>query len=150
MNISKALKVKNRLAGEVSKLQDIVRRENSRRNDNTSSIEVEKTYEDLKNTLNLLVSLKASISRASSPIADKLSRLSELKNHINWLSSIPTSEGEEKISYGHSADIYTYTWKAFLNREQLDGEIEKNQTEINLLQDEIDEFNAKTAVDFKA
>jgi uncharacterized protein Veg len=148
MNIAKALKVKNRLAGEVSKLQDIVRRENSRRNDNPSKVNVEESYSSLFNTINSLIALKASISRASAAIADKLSRLTELKAHINWINSLPTREGIEKISYGHSKDVHDYEWTAFFNRERLDAEIEVLQDEINKLQDEVDDYNAKTSVDY--
>ena len=44
MNIAKALKVKNRLIGQIQKQQDIVMRENSRRNDNPSTIDVREEY----------------------------------------------------------------------------------------------------------
>jgi hypothetical protein len=148
MNISKALKVKNRLAGEVSKLQDIVRRENSRRSDNPSKINVEEAYGSLFNIINSLIALKSSISRASAPISDKLSQLSELKTHVNWVSSLPTREGVEKVSYGHSKDVHDYEWTAFFNRERLDAEVETLQEEINKLQDEVDDYNAKTSVDY--
>ena len=39
MKIHKALKVKNRLAGEVARLMEILKRENSRRSDDTSTVE---------------------------------------------------------------------------------------------------------------
>lgn len=149
MNISKALKAKNRIAGEISKLQDILRRENSKRNDNPSSVDVNQVFIDLKNSTESLIQLKASISRASANISDKLCRISELKNFINWLNSLPTKEGEEKISYGHSSEIYTYKWTAFLNRQSLDKLIDETQLQVNNLQDEIDDYNAKTIIDYK-
>lgn len=147
MNIAKALKVKNRLAGDLSKLQEVARRENSRRNDNPSQIDVDKIFGVLKQTSETLARLKASISRASAPIADKLAFLTELKNYINWVSCLPTREGEEKVSYGHSSEIAVYNWTAYLNRQNLDLEIESIQIKINALQDEIDEFNASTTID---
>jgi hypothetical protein len=48
MKIHKALKVKNRLIGEVNKLREIVRRENSRRNDDPSTVNVPETIENLE------------------------------------------------------------------------------------------------------
>jgi hypothetical protein len=147
MNIAKALKTKNRFAGEISKLQEIFRRENSKRSDNTSSVDAQKVYADLLLQLDRITRLKGSISRASAPIAEKLVRLSELKGIINWLQGVPYKEGEEKASYG-TKEVYTYEWKAFLNREKLDEQVDLFQVEINQLQDEIDDFNAKTQIDF--
>lgn len=147
MNISKALKLKNRLAGDVSKLQDIARRENSRRSDNLSQIDVDNVFGSLKKTSETLALLKASISRASAPIAIKLAFLSELKNYVNWISGLPTREGEEKVSYGHSSEVEVFKWTAYLNRQALDLEIANIQTKINNLQDEIDDFNSSTTID---
>ena len=39
MNLAQALKLKNRLAGELVRQQEIVKRENARRSDNVSSVD---------------------------------------------------------------------------------------------------------------
>ena len=147
MNVSKSLKVKNRLTGELAKLQEVAYRENSRRNDNLSKVDVAGVFAEIASTRNKLVNLKAAIVQASAPIAESLARLTELKGHINWLSGLRVREGEEKVSYGDQVE--TYTWTAYLNRERLDEQIGLTQMATEALQDEIDEFNAKTQVNWE-
>lgn len=146
MNIAKALKVKNRLAGEVSKLMEQVKRENSRRNDNPSTVDVAKLFEKLTETRGKLVKLKAGINIASAPAAELLVAMDELKGHMNWLCGLPTREGQEIVPIRDQA--VGYQWTAFVNRERLDELIAKHQEEINKLQDQIDDFNAKTDIGF--
>lgn len=148
MNISKALKVKNRLAGEVTRLQEIFKRENSRRNDNPSQIDVAKIYVELEMTRQKLISLKGAINEASSPISEKLAKLAEYKQFINFINSVPNREGEEMTLIGSNREKLSYQWTAWMNREKLDKVASGLQTEINTLQDEIDLFNAQTSVNF--
>jgi peptidoglycan hydrolase CwlO-like protein len=148
MNISKALKVKNRLVGEVNRLQELVKRENSRRNDNTSSVNVEETVSQLESTREKLVSLKGAINEASAPISKKLADLAETKSQINFYNSIPSREGEELTLIGSNREKLSYMWSAHLNREKLDAKVVELQKKTNDLQDEIDNFNAQTQVDF--
>lgn len=148
MNISKALKVKNRLAGEVSRLQDIFKRENSRRNDNVSQVDPKAAYEAVITAFDKLVQLKGAINRATAKIAPKLAELAEYKTYLNYIQSVPVREGPETVQGSYGKDPLSYIWKAFLNRAAIDEKVAHYQEKINALQDEIDEFNAKTKVDF--
>ncbi len=148
MNISKALKVKNRLVGEVNRLQEILRRENSRRNDNPSTVNVEETASNLESTRIKLIALKGAINKASSPISEKLAMLGEIKNQINFYNSLPTREGEEVTLVGSNREKLSYQWNAFFNKEKVDLFVKTKQDVINATQDEIDTFNAQTQVDF--
>lgn len=65
MNISKALKIKNRLIGEVNRIRGVISRENSRRNDNTSAIDQQKLFDELERQSTNLVNLKGAIGNAS-------------------------------------------------------------------------------------
>ena len=65
MNISKALKIKNRLVGELVKLQEIAKRENSRRNDNISKVDCGEVFNQIGVTRTKLVALKSAIVEAS-------------------------------------------------------------------------------------
>ncbi len=148
MNISKALKVKNRLIGEVNRLQEILKRENSRRNDNPSEVNVEETANLLIETRQKLISLKGAIGEASAPLSEKLSFLTEQKAAINFYNSLPTREGEELTLVGANREKLAYQWTAFYNRENLDRLIKGIQLNINETQDQIDDFNARTQVNW--
>lgn len=148
MNISKALKVKNRLAGEVSRLQEVFKRENSRRNDNPSQIDAAKVYIELEGVREKLISLKGAINEASSPVSVKLAKLAEYKQFINFINSVPNREGEELTLVGSNREKLSYQWTAWLNIEKIDKVASGIQLEINRLQDEIDLFNAQTSINF--
>ena len=146
MKIHKALKVKNRLAGEVAGLQEIFKRENSRRNDNASQVDASKVKNSLDAKREELFKLKGAIAQATAPITPKLAELEERKAEKNFLSGIPTREGEEVNNALGGRELVRYQWSATINREGLDELLTKAQENINKLQDEIDEFNAKTDV----
>jgi hypothetical protein len=148
MNISKALKVKNRLVGELVRLQDIFKRENSKRNDNVSEIDAEKAYNDVLEAFDKVVALKGAINKATAGIAIKLAELSEYKKYLTFIQSVPVKEGPETVQGGYGKDPINYTWKAFINRAKIDEKVAHYQSKIDALQDEIDEFNAKTQVEF--
>jgi gas vesicle protein len=148
MNISKALKVKSRLAGEIVRLQNIIKRENSRRSDNISTVIVAREFVKLIETREKLISLKSAIALATAPLSEKLIRLAETKSEMNFYQSLPTREGTEVDIYGSSREKLTYEWTAYNNRQRVDEITEELQDEINTLQDEVDDFNARTQVEF--
>lgn len=148
MKIHKALKVKNRLAGEISKLQEILKRENSRRSDNPSTVNCEEIYKNYQDVAGKLIQIKSSISRASAGIASSLSKLSECKNQLNYLNSLPTRRGVEAVFIGRDQEKLEYTWDTFLSREDIDKLTSELQLAINNLQDEIDNYNSSTDVDY--
>lgn len=146
MKIAKALKVKNRLAGEVASLQEIFKRENSRRSDNPSKVDSEEVLKNLSEKRSDLIDLKGRISVASAKIAHKLVGLFELKLEKNFLASLPTREGEEVTFVGRDQEKLVHVWQAYVNREKLDKLLTKAQDQINSLQDEIDAYNGCTDV----
>ena len=145
MNIAKALKVKSRLVGEVNRLKQIWQRENARRNDSVSAINVEQTYKEYLAASDQLVKFKTAIAVATAPAAGILAQLAEFKTQLAVLETIPVREGEELQYLGDSKTI-TYTWTSFLNREKIDNVKKNYQVMIENLQDQIDEFNAKTEI----
>lgn len=147
-NISKALKIKNRLAGELVKIQTILRRENSRRNDSTSTVDQAQVLNELGRVRTNLVNIKAAITVASVGIATELSALAELKSHINYLAGLNTRDGEEKSAVGYGSETITYTWTAFIKEQQQDALIKEAQILADQLQDKIDDYNASTSVDY--
>lgn len=149
MNIAKALKVKNRLVGELNRKKEIFSRENSKRNDDASQINPELAYNEVLATFDKLVELKGAINKATAGVSGKLAELAEYKQYLNFIQGVPCKEGTFKEFLGYGSEAVDYTYTAFLNQAAIDEKVEHYQTKINTLQDEIDEYNAKTQVDFK-
>jgi len=147
MKIHKALKVKNRLVGTINTLRDVARRENSRRDDSTSTVDMSQVISSLAAESAKLVKLKTAIALATAPISGLLVELAEAKDSANFLNTLPTRSGTELVSIGRDT-VKTYTWSAHVGRQDLDKIQSICAEEVARLQDKIDDFNAKTDVDF--
>ena len=145
MKIAKALKVKNRLAGEVRRLEEIVRRENSRKASEFNKDKVASKLEELTDVRVELIQLKAKIQRKTAPIADKLIRLAELKGEIEFFQSLDTKEGTFAENQ-YSNPVREVEFKAYYNRDAIDDIVVNLQNQIAELQDEVDEYNATTDI----
>ena len=147
MKLSKALKEKNRLIGEMNKHKDIISRENSRSERSTSTINCEKLYQRFFEIRENLIQLKTAIFKANVPIYEHIVRMGELKAEINWLERLPTQDGEVVESHydGQPRYIKYFAW---LKTETVDSMCNKLRLEIDELQDLIDEHNAVTEIDF--
>lgn len=145
MKIAKALKIKNRLAGEVRRLEEIVRRENSRKVSEFNKDKVASKLVELTDVRVELIQLKAKIQRKTAPIADKLIRLAELKGEIEFFQSLDTKEGTFAENQ-YSNPVREVEFKAYYNRDAIDDIVVDLQNQIAELQDEVDEYNATTDI----
>lgn len=146
MNISKALKVKNRLAGEVSRLQELIHRENSKREDNPHEVDFAKALSDLETARAQLVEIKSKICKASAEISYTLAALAEEKSNKVYLERIPVRELSEFVSMGAGNAPREIKYSNVYTRADIDGLVTVSQNTINTLQDTIDEFNARTQI----
>lgn len=147
MNLSQALKQKNRLAGELVRLQNILQRENSRRSDNPSKVDRREIWGKITEISDQLGELKAKIAAANVPIYSKIERMAELKARIAYIQTLSKREGEEVSFIGRDQEKLTYVWSAIpFNQERADLEIGKIQVQIDQYQDAIDTYNSQTPV----
>lgn len=147
MNLAKALKTKNYLAGELARLNALLYRENSRRADSSSKTERGDLCVKIAQVRNALIILKTKIAQANSPIWEELFRLAELKGEIEFLKTLPTKDGkcEEIIGMGQR-EPKTVEYTAHWTQDVVDKEIADLQIEIEERQDKVDVFNATTNV----
>lgn len=148
MKLMTALKEKNRLAGEVSRLLVILHRENSRRDNSTSKVDVQKIYEEWIVKKQQLATLKGTISLTNIGIYPKIALMGELKDQLSSLETLPTKDGEFDESVGgYGTNPVKAVYKAFLTAEKVD-DLNKTelQQEVNKLQDSIDEYNSITEI----
>ena len=148
MKLNKALKVKNRLAGEVARLQQILSRENARRSDSVSKVARDVISKELDDTREQLIKVKTAISRANINIYEKIQRLAEYKGFIVFIQSLPVRDGEEVSFIGHDREKLVYTWDSYIKREDVDKLVKEYQIKIETLQDEVDAFNSITEANF--
>lgn len=146
MNLSKALKIKSRLIGELNRARELIRRDNSHTNipgietRQQKNIEFQKLVKRSEDLIADIVSIKSAISKANIHIYDKIFYMDELKSLLDYIKTISVEEGEtydfkcgEKVVVNKSV---------YINQSEVDKMISETQQKINKLQDEIDDYNS--------
>jgi hypothetical protein len=146
MNLSQALKQKNRLAGELVRQQQILQRENARRSDSVSTVDREAVFEKILSLSEDLGELKGKITQANVNIYPALERMAELKARIAFIQGLQKREGPELSFVGRDQEKVEYQWDSFITQEKCDEMVADLQEQINDLQDEVDTYNATTEV----
>lgn len=147
MNLTRALKEKNRLIKKITTVKNQIISSNVSLKENPFPYNMDILQNNYTALVDILIDMKVAIQIANQPILKKIYALSELKAAAATLSQLDTKEGmHETGGYGNS-ELREY--EVQINRSQLDSRVEDLQTEIDALQDKIDEFNATTTIDFE-
>lgn len=142
MNLSKALKLKNKKVTEQSETLNLLLRSNSYDVDSKKIYNSKELLEKYEKQVNDLVKLKTAIHLTSEPIRSKIFMLSELKASLTRLGSLDTLEGTVKqTTYAGNSAI---TYKVDIDELTKQQIIKQYQDDIERIQDEIDVFNATT------
>ena len=146
MKLAKALKVKNKLAGEIANAQRLIEASNVVENENKSPHDVVALLKELEEKQLELADLKAKISIANGPIAGKIFGMAELKARIVFLRSLSTKDGTFNVTTRYGAESTKVTYTAQIKAADVESEVKKLSSAIEQLQDEIDEHNAATSI----
>ena len=148
ITLAQALKEKNRIAGQIRVLWDSIQQENSRREEETRSIDIRKALESVKLYTEKLVELKTKIGLANAGSLEHIYFLEEYKAKMAKLSGISKDEATvylESYSTGGKEIIRNVV----ITRKEIREMQHKLQLECNRLQDEMDAYNALTKIDFE-
>ena len=143
LSIAKCLKLKNRLLGRLSKVQDDIETYNSVLSEQLGKVDVPDLTKKRDEIAECIIVLKTNIMRANSEIQGDLIRMGELKAKAAWIKEIPVRDGKERHSYQNTEVI----WVAALKKENIDEESKRLEVAIDLLQDKIDEYNYTTRIE---
>ena len=137
ISLAKALKLKNRLAGRLNKVQNDIVEFNSVLAEQVDKVDIASQCELRDEIANQLVILKTQIVLANSEIQFILIRQGELKAKLSWLQSVPVRDGQER----HFHQNTEVTWVAYMKKKDVDEETRKLEAEIDNIQDQLDAFN---------
>ena len=155
ISLAQALKQKNRLAGEVARLRQIVERENSRKESKPARADVRQVFDESVARSRELAALKGAIAAANAGVVvggqgiyGKLNLQAELRGLISFLKELSTKEGEEveRVGFLSRDEASRAVYVSTIKRDEVDRSVGTYQAEIERLQDEIDEFNAATRI----
>ncbi len=145
ITVSRALKERARLAGKLGEIFKLIRNENSVLAGATRTCDIREKFVEYKSIVKKMTAIKAAVTKANAGIAAELAELAETKSMITQLKSINVVEGKQRES-GYSG-ASEYEMEAAISKAELYRELELLQDRANMLQDKIDEFNAKTSVE---
>ena len=153
MNIARALKEKNRVAGRLAQLLNTIARDNNRMYPKDryedEMLRIRGLETESQNLRKYLIDLKAAIQRATVPICHLLVEQAEFKARIAWVSANIHSEPRENyvssVVDGKIVQVIETT-KPYYSQTEKDTMLKELQTRIEDLQDMIDEHNATTTV----
>jgi len=140
MKLAKALKQKNKLAGEVAQLKELLAQQNSRSTKQKFDYDNKQVLADLRTKIDELIATKAAIGAANAEIYAKIFRLAELKGLVATLKGLATKDGVFAESLGFSQSVEV-EYVAQIKKAEIDQMTRQLDTEIQELQDALDEFN---------
>ena len=142
MNVSQALKQKNKLIVELKKQYQIAQKFNSQEEGNIRRYSVQDALDKAAELTIELTDLKTKIHLANAPVYDKIFRMAELKNRIKELRKIPTEEGKAESRYSSVVSVK----EVEINITQLDEMVQTLEARIEEIQAELDVHNATTQI----
>ena len=148
MTLAKALKVKNRLIGQLNSLREQATAHNNGRSDLTTSINIQDVWTELEEVKSRLIDLKGKVAVATAPISPKLVQMAELKSELKFIEEISVHEGTLDIGYGATTPKVV-TWLPYLTEVAKAKKMKELKEQIASTQDEVDEFNAATKINFE-
>mgnify|MGYP000005494909 FL=1 len=142
MNITKALKQKNKLVSKTNEYISHVSAYNSIQEGTTRPYDAREALEKAMASVDELVALKTAIHKANAKVYDKIFKLAELKSLVSKLKSLDCKEGMHQ-SYRMDAPVKYTTQISIVEKDQW---IEKLESQIEMLQEELEAHNAKTKI----
>jgi hypothetical protein len=136
--LAKALKVKNRLTGRLAKVQADIQTYNSVPQGQADQVNVPALMQIRGELVGALVSLKAAINNANREIQRDIYDLAETKATAQFLAGINIRHGPQPAVYPSTTEVI---YVAALKKADVDGLVSRLESEIDQLQDRLDQFN---------
>ena len=145
MKLAKALKLKNKLAGDITWLRQLLGSQNCRPTKWPFDYDNHQVLADLHRKIDELVKIKSAIGTANATVYSKVFRLAELKGLIVTLKGLDTREGRfTEINYNTPVEV---EYRSQLKKAEADKIVAEIEAEIVALQDALDEFNNSTSIE---
>ncbi len=138
ITLGKALKVKNRLAGRLAKVQADIQAFNSVPTGQADQVNVPALLKTREELVGALVSLKTAINEANREAQRDIYDLAEKKATAQFLAGVNTRHGPQPAVYPNTTEV---SYVAALKKADVDARTAGLEKEIDQLQDKLDQFN---------
>jgi uncharacterized protein YdcH (DUF465 family) len=141
INLSRALKLRNRIVHRLSQLDTQITTYNSVIEDN-QEYDVRQLYKQRMGLAEQLVKLKVAVNAANQPIQHLIFELAECKALVAMLGKVNTKHGPSVEGFTGAKTNYV----AQFRKPDIDKEVRRVEKEIDRIQDELDRFNHRTLI----
>jgi hypothetical protein len=138
VTLGKALKLKNRLAGRLAKVQADIQAYNSVPEGQAGQVNVPALMKTREELVGALVSLKTAINEANRAAQRDIYDLAEKKATAQFLAAVNTRHGPQPALYPNTTEVNYF---AALKKADVDDLVVRMEKEIDQLQDRLDQFN---------
>jgi hypothetical protein len=145
MKLTKALKLKNQLAGEVTELKERLGKQNARAATVPFDYDSREVLVALREKIDQLISVKSAIAAANVAQYPRIFRLAELKGLVTLLKGLDARHGVFREAGNYAQPAYEIEYVAQLKKPVIDALVAELEAEISALQDALDEFNQTAA-----
>ena len=138
ITLAKALKIKNRLTGRLAKVQSDIQAYNSVPEGQADQVNVPALMQTRAELVGALLGLKTAINEANREAQRDIYDLAEKKGTVQFLAGVCTRHGPQPPVYPATIEV---NYIAALKKADVDGQVARLETEIDQLQDRLDQFN---------
>ena len=138
ITLAKALKVKNRLAGRLAKVQADIQAFNSVPEGQAGQVDVAALVKTRDELVAALVGLKTAVNEANREVQRVIYELAEAKASAQFLAGVPTRHGPQPPCYPATVEV---TYVAAIKKADVDALVARLEKEIDRLQELLDQFN---------
>ena len=138
ITLAKALKLKNRLAGRLAKVQLDIQTYNSVPAAQAGQVDVPALVKVRGELVEALVALKTAINQANREVQRDIYDLAECKAAVGFLQAVVTRHGAQPAVYPNTGEV---TYVAALKKADVDAQVAWLEKDIDRLQDKLDHFN---------
>ena len=138
ITLAKALKIKNRLTGRLAKVQSDIQAYNSVPAGQADQVNVTALMQTREELVGALVALKTALNDANREAQRDIYDLAEKKATAQFLAGVNTRHGPQPPVYPSTVEV---VYVAALKKADVDALVVRLETEIDQLQDKLDQFN---------
>ena len=138
ITLAKALKIKNRLVGRLAKAQIDIQTYNSVPEALADQVNIPVLVKNRDELVEALVGVKTAINEANREAQRDIYELAEKKGMVQFLTGLNTRHGVQPPVYPSTVEV---NYVAALKKADVDAQVARLETEIDQLQDRLDQFN---------
>lgn len=142
LTLAKVLKLRKRLSGLLARTQQEISLYNSHLENQPDVPDVAGLIKRREDLVAAIVKLKLVQYEANRDLIERLYNLAEKKGKVQWLQTLNTRTGQQMTpNYSQPANPLYTNIIAHIKKSDVDAEVKKLESEIDALQDEIDQYN---------